>query len=75
MDSCYTWRGACRRLFVPTNNLDLAGLEALESALTAYRGALIGVSHDAEFMTRLGLERTLKLDRGGMPRHGYADFS
>jgi ATPase subunit of ABC transporter with duplicated ATPase domains len=48
----------------PTNNLDLAGQEALESALSGYRGALIVVSHDGEFLERLGLDRTMTLARG-----------
>jgi ATPase subunit of ABC transporter with duplicated ATPase domains len=47
----------------PTNNLDFAGREALESALCMYRGALIVVSHDGEFLERIGLERRLILRR------------
>jgi ATPase subunit of ABC transporter with duplicated ATPase domains len=46
----------------PGNNLDFAALEALESALDAYRGALIVVSHDADFLERIGPERVVSLD-------------
>ena len=34
----------------PTNHLDLKSIEALESALSAYRAALLLVSHDAYFL-------------------------
>ena len=45
----------------PTNNLDLASYDALVSALAAYRGALLVVSHDARFLEDIGVERTLVL--------------
>jgi ATPase subunit of ABC transporter with duplicated ATPase domains len=37
----------------PTNHLDLPATEALETALTAYPGALLLVSHDSRFIERL----------------------
>lgn len=51
----------------PTNNLDLVSVGQLESALNAYRGALIVVSHDERFLQAIGIERRLQLDgrRGG----------
>ncbi|MDQ0325760.1 ATPase subunit of ABC transporter with duplicated ATPase domains [Rhodopseudomonas julia] len=45
----------------PTNHLDFDALQALESALEAYDGALIVVSHDTTFLARLGLDRTVEL--------------
>jgi ATPase subunit of ABC transporter with duplicated ATPase domains len=41
----------------PTNHLDLDALEALENALCAYDGALLVVSHDADFLKAIGVER------------------
>jgi len=45
----------------PTNHLDLDAQEAMESALREYDGALLVVSHDAEFLEAIGIERMLKL--------------
>ncbi|WP_068300517.1 ABC-F family ATP-binding cassette domain-containing protein [Pararhodobacter sp. CCB-MM2] len=45
----------------PTNHLDLDAIEALESALAGYDGALLVVSHDARFLDALGLTRRITL--------------
>ncbi len=45
----------------PTNNLDLASYGALVSALSAYRGALVVVSHDARFLEDIGVDRRVVL--------------
>ncbi|HKP87645.1 MAG TPA: ABC-F family ATP-binding cassette domain-containing protein, partial [Blastocatellia bacterium] len=45
----------------PTNNLDLASVEELVSALKAYRGVLIAVSHDDTFLEEIGIERVIEL--------------
>lgn len=50
----------------PTNNLDLAAIAALESALHAYRGAFIVVSHDESFLSRIGVQRRLLLAGGSL---------
>ncbi|MGY0005409.1 ribosomal protection-like ABC-F family protein [Micromonospora sp. I033] len=48
----------------PTNNLDLVSAGQLESALGAYRGAFVVVSHDERFLAEIGVRRWLRLDGG-----------
>jgi ATPase subunit of ABC transporter with duplicated ATPase domains len=45
----------------PTNHLDLSSIEAIESALSAYDGALLIVSHDEAFLEAIGVTRRLVL--------------
>jgi ATPase subunit of ABC transporter with duplicated ATPase domains len=52
----------------PTNNLDLVSTSQLESALTAFRGAFVVVSHDERFLDRIGIDRWLRLENGDV--HG-----
>jgi ATP-binding cassette subfamily F protein uup len=47
----------------PTNHLDIATIEWLEAALSAFRGALLFVTHDRAFVNRLAT-RVVELDRG-----------
>lgn len=48
----------------PTNNLDLVSVGQLESALNAYQGAFVVVSHDERFLEAIGIDRWLRLDGG-----------
>lgn len=45
----------------PSNHLDIEAVETLENALRAYDGALLVVSHDQEFLNRIGIDRRLTL--------------
>ena len=48
----------------PTNNLDLVSVRQLESALDAYEGAFVVVSHDERFLAEIKVSRWLRLDEG-----------
>jgi ATP-binding cassette subfamily F protein uup len=47
----------------PTNHLDLITIQWLENSLSAYKGAILMISHDRAFLSKLS-ERTFWLDRG-----------
>ncbi|MDP2261341.1 MAG: ABC-F family ATP-binding cassette domain-containing protein [Caulobacter sp.] len=51
----------------PTNHLDLPSIEAVEQALAGYDGALLVVSHDADFLDAIGIERTVLLSNTFIP--------
>ncbi|MER5181163.1 ABC-F family ATP-binding cassette domain-containing protein [Streptomyces sp. NPDC002896] len=46
----------------PTNNLDMASVRQLTTALESYEGALIVASHDLPFLESIGITRGLLLD-------------
>nr|MBA2312232.1 ABC-F family ATP-binding cassette domain-containing protein [Actinomycetota bacterium] len=48
----------------PTNNLDPPSLQSVAQALSAWPGAMIIVSHDAEFVRRLQPDRVLLMPEG-----------
>jgi ATPase subunit of ABC transporter with duplicated ATPase domains len=50
----------------PTNDLDVPSVDQLVAALSAYRGALLVVSHDRRFLERLDLDVVLRLDTDGV---------
>ncbi|MFD4528221.1 ABC-F family ATP-binding cassette domain-containing protein [Streptomyces sp. NPDC058470] len=54
----------------PTNNLDMASVRQLTSALESYEGALIVASHDMPFLESLGITRTLLLEGGELKEIG-----
>jgi ATPase subunit of ABC transporter with duplicated ATPase domains len=51
----------CLVLDEPTNHLDLEAIEELESALVAYDGSLVVVSHDRRFLERVAPTRMFAL--------------
>ncbi|MET8964672.1 ABC-F family ATP-binding cassette domain-containing protein [Streptomyces sp. NPDC004074] len=46
----------------PTNNLDMASVRQLTTALESYEGALIVAGHDIPFLESIGITRTVLLD-------------
>jgi ATPase subunit of ABC transporter with duplicated ATPase domains len=54
----------------PTNNLDLVSIGQLESALGAYEGAFVVVSHDERFLAEIGVDRWLRLSGGRLRETG-----
>ncbi|MEX2352735.1 MAG: ATP-binding cassette domain-containing protein, partial [Gammaproteobacteria bacterium] len=60
----------------PTNDLDIETLEVLEDRLCEYKGTLIVVSHDREFLDNV-VTSTLVFEEGGIIRRyagGYTDW-
>jgi ATPase subunit of ABC transporter with duplicated ATPase domains len=45
----------------PTNHLDLPAIEQLETALNAYDGTLLLVTHDRHLLEAVALDRTIEL--------------
>ena len=45
----------------PTNNLDIPTIEALEQAIDTYKGGLILVSHDRDFVEKIKINKEIKL--------------
>lgn len=59
----------------PTNHLDVATIERLESTIREWRGTLVFVTHDREFLKKLAT-RILDLDRGKLRSYeaGYEKY-
>lgn len=47
----------------PTNHLDIESLETMETALNAFDGAFLLVSHDRAFLDAIGVQRTITLGK------------
>ncbi|MDG9722521.1 MULTISPECIES: ABC-F family ATP-binding cassette domain-containing protein [unclassified Streptomyces] len=48
----------------PTNNLDMASVRQLTTALESYEGALLVASHDLPFLESVGITRWLLMEEG-----------
>jgi ATPase subunit of ABC transporter with duplicated ATPase domains len=50
----------------PTNHLDIHAIEQVEAGLRGYDGALLVISHDADFLGAIGITRTITLSMNGV---------
>jgi ATP-binding cassette subfamily F protein uup len=59
----------------PTNHLDIEAIQWLEDTVAEFRGALLFVTHDRQFLARLAT-RIIELDRGRLTEFpgNYASF-
>ena len=56
----------------PTNHLDLPAIEQLESALDAFEGTLLVVTHDRRLLDAVRIDRTVALGETGLERASAA---
>jgi ATPase subunit of ABC transporter with duplicated ATPase domains len=56
----------------PTNHLDLPAIEQLETALEAYDGTLLLVTHDRQLLEAVALDRTVELSTSASGASGRA---
>ena len=54
----------------PTNHLDIDSIAQVEAGLRGYDGALLVVSHDADFLDAIGVTRRIALDAAPMMNPG-----
>ncbi|MFJ9656544.1 ABC-F family ATP-binding cassette domain-containing protein [Streptomyces griseoflavus] len=54
----------------PTNNLDMASVRQLTTALESYEGALIVASHDMPFLESIGVTRWVLMEEGELKEIG-----
>lgn len=47
----------------PTNNIDIASMDILATVLKNYKGTLLIVSHDEQFIHDVGIGRTINISR------------
>jgi len=55
----------------PTNNSDLESLEILTSAIKTWKGALIVISHDSQFLSEIGIEQEINLKRAKTKKSAF----
>lgn len=48
----------------PTNHLDIEALEALEEVISTFKGTVIAISHDREFITKIEPTKVFKMTDG-----------
>ncbi len=54
----------------PTNHLDFDSIDVVERALSGFRGTILTVSHDREFIRSIGCDRVWEVHDGGVSEGG-----
>lgn len=55
----------------PTNNIDIEVSEQMIDALNDYKGSLIAISHDIDFLSRIGIERAYKIKKKSLKQMSF----
>ncbi len=55
----------------PTNHLDIESREVLETALAAYKGGFLMISHDRYFIENIGINRKFEINNGSLVISSY----
>lgn len=55
----------------PTNNIDIEVSEQMIDALNDYKGSLIAISHDIDFLSRIGIERAYKIEEKSLKQMSF----
>ena len=55
----------------PTNNLDMVTVDQLVEALSHYQGALWVISHDLDFLSRIGITHSFRLKNAKLQQTNY----
>jgi ATPase subunit of ABC transporter with duplicated ATPase domains len=55
----------------PTNHLDFDSIDVVERALSGFRGTILTVSHDREFIRSIGCDRVWEMRNGEVRKGGH----
>ena len=55
----------------PTNHLDIESREVLETAISAYKGGFLMISHDRYFIENIGINRKFEITNGSLINSPY----
>jgi ATPase subunit of ABC transporter with duplicated ATPase domains len=59
----------------PTNHLDFDSMDVVEEALRQFRGTIVAITHDREFIRAIGCTRVVEVRGGGLCEAAYIPTS